>query len=292
MSIARADDRCAVYQHVNQNDLSVGARAGPASALDLQSRPSSAPKVCMVTSRGFLRFAYQAAVFEAQDVLCQTADVDLVAPEPALGFPVRETLLRKLLWRDFSGRLALFNPGLKPLQLTKNYDLFIAYCPAIRDLLHINAIKNWRERCRTSVCVLNEIWAVGAHKCRHYLQSLKQFDHVIVGLEGSASVVAELVGRPCHFLPTAVDALRFSPYPMPPPRVIDVYSFGRCREAVHQELMRYTAQREMFYIYETLQGGTNIVRDYRQHRDLIATLAKRSRCIMVAPAKFDQPEDR
>jgi hypothetical protein len=246
----------------------------------------------MLTSRSFIRLAYQAAVFEAQDVLCETADVDLVALEPGPGFTVREPLLRKLLWRDFSGRLALLNPGLAPVRLAKTYDVFIAYCPAVRDLLHVNAIRNWRDRCRTSVCILDEIWAAEARRSRHYLRLLTEFDHVVVGLEGSAGIVGELIGRACHFLPAAVDALRFSPYPAPPPRVVDVYSFGRRREAVHDGLRTLAAERGLFYVHETLEGGGSPVRDYRQHRDQIAAIAKRSRCIVVAPAKFDRPDER
>jgi Glycosyl transferases group 1 len=121
---------------------------------------------------------------------------------------------------------------------------------------------------------------------------LKQFDHVIVGLEGSVGIVGELIGRACHFMPAAVDALRFSPYPSPPPRVIDLYSFGRRRESIHHELLSHAAGHGLFYLYETLEGGGNIVSDYRQHREQIAAIAKRSQCIMVAPAKFDRPEER
>jgi hypothetical protein len=268
-------------------------QASPAEGSAVRSLPEAAAKVCMLTSRNFIRLAYQAAVFEAQDVLCETADVDLVALEPGPGFTLREAVLRKVLWRDpSSGRLALANPGLKPVRLEKTYDAFIAYCPAVRDLLHVNAIRNWRDRCRVSVCILDEIWAAEARRSRHYLRLLKEFDHVVVGLEGSAGIVGELIGRACHFLPAAVDALRFSPYPSPPPRVIDVYSFGRRREAVHDALRTHAARHGLFYLHETLEGGGSPVRDCRQHRDQIAAIAKRSRCIVVAPAKFDRPDER
>jgi hypothetical protein len=269
-----------------------GLRPNPAEGRDARSQPDVAAKVCMLTSRSFIRFAYQAAVFEAQDVLCQTADVDLVALEPGPGFAIREAVLRKALWRDISGRLALANPGLRPVRLEKTYDAFIAYCPAVRDLLHVNAIRNWRDRCRTSVCILDEIWAVEARRSRHHLRLLREFDHVVVGLEGSVGIVGELIGRACHFLPAAVDALRFSSYPAAPPRVVDVYSFGRRREAVHDALRTLAAEHGLFYLHETFEGGGSVVRDYRQHRDQIAAIAKRSRCIVVAPAKFDRPDER
>jgi hypothetical protein len=276
-----------------RNGSGDGRQAETAEGRAVRSDPSDAgPKVCMLTSRNFIRLAYQAAAFEAQDVLCQTADVDLIALEPGPGFAIREQVLRKLLWRDFSGRLAFLNPGFRPVRLAKTYDVLVAYCAGIRDLLHVNAIRNWTDRCRTSVCILDEIWAASARKCERYLQVLRRFDHVVVGLEGSAGIVGELIGRACHFVPAAADALRFSPYPSPPPRVVDVYSFGRRREPVHRGLADHAARHGLFYLHETLEGGVNIVRDYRQHRDQVAAIAKRSRCIVVAPAKFDRPDER
>ena len=38
----------------------------------------------------------------------------------------------------------------------------------------------------------------------------------------SADRLQELTGRPCTYLPPGVDGLRFSPWPQPPERLIDV----------------------------------------------------------------------
>ncbi len=250
------------------------------------------PSVCMLTSRRFVRYAYQAAVFEAQDVLCATAEVDLVELEPRPGFDRRESIVRRLLWHDPTGLLSHANPGLVPIRLARQYDLFIAFCPAIRDLLHVNAVLDRADHCATSVCFLDELWANGVRHARRYLDVLRRFDHVFVGLEGTVAPVSELIGKQCHFLPSAVDALRFTPYPAPGERVVDVYSFGRRREAVHQALLQFAAARRMFYLHETLEGGSNVVSHPGQHRDQIAGIAKRSRFITVAPAKFDRPDER
>jgi hypothetical protein len=56
-----------------------------------------------------------------------------------------------------------------------------------------------------------------------------------------------------------VDAIRFSPYPNPPARVIDVYSLGRRLDGLHRTLLKFTAERNMFYVYETLQAGADCV---------------------------------
>jgi hypothetical protein len=248
------------------------------------------PRICVPTWRGFARWAYQGAGYEAQDVLAETARVDLIDLQPGPGFSVKERWMRRLVWKDISNTVIFMNPGLRPVSLSADYDLFIVYCQHNKDLMYINAIKDWKGRCRSSICILDEMWAADVLECRRYLRALERFDHVIVGFEGSVRAVSEAIRRPCHFVPSGVDTLRFSPCPAPPARVIDVYSIGRRHESVHRELASMAAERRIFYLHDTLEGGgTNVVKDYRQHRDLFANIAKRSHAFMVAPAKVDQP---
>jgi spore maturation protein CgeB len=243
----------------------------------------------MPTWRGFARWAFQGAGYEAQDVLVDVADAELVHLEPARGFSLKEPWMRRLVWRDISNTVVFMNPGLRPVSLSEDYDLFIVYCQHNKDLLYINAINGWSERCRTSVCVMDEMWAADVPASRRYLRALERFDHVIVGFAGSVQAVSEAIGRRCHFVPPAVDAIRFSPYPGPPPRVVDIYSIGRRHEPVHRELTKLATQQRHFYLYDTLEGGTSLVKNYRQHRELFANIAKRSHGFMVAAAKVDQP---
>jgi spore maturation protein CgeB len=127
---------------------------------------------------------------------------------------------------------------------------------------------------------------------RNYLHILKRFDHVIVGFKGSVDAISKVIGRHCHFLPYGVDAIRFSPYPNPPSRVIDIYSLGRRLDDIHKALLNFTAERNMFYVYETLQAGAeNLVSNHRQHRDLLANQLKRSRYFLVAPGKVNRPQE-
>jgi hypothetical protein len=244
----------------------------------------------MPTWRGFARWAFLGLGYEAQDVLVETADVDLIGLEPGPGFSVKEPWLRRLVWKDITNTMIRMNPGLRPVSLTRDYDLFVLYSQHNKDLLYINAIRNWKERCRTSVCILDEIWSADVPDCRRYLRALERFDHVIIGLEGSVRAVSEAIGRQCHFVPPAVDAVRFSPYPVPPARVVDIYSVGRRHESIHRELATLAADRRIFYLHDTFEaGGNGVVKDYRQHRELLANIAKRSHGFMVAPAKVDQP---
>jgi hypothetical protein len=246
----------------------------------------------MPTSRRFLRPAFYGAGYEAQDVLVETADVDLIELEATPALRWKENILRRLVWNDATGTLVFANPGLRPVRLQREYDLFVAYCPTVRGLLHLNAIKDWKEHCRTSVCFIDEIWAAAARKSRFYLRALDKFDHVVTGLDGSTRAISEILGRHCHAVPPGVDALRFSPYPDPPERVIDVYSLGRRQEEVHQQILKLAAHENRFYVHETVvDGGESIVGNHQEHRRLVAGLAKRSRCFMVAAAKVNARDE-
>jgi Glycosyl transferases group 1 len=249
-------------------------------------------RICMPTTRLFNRRAYQCSLHEAEDVLVEVDDVDLIRLEPKAGFRRREKLQRRLTFRDFSGRLVFMNPGLRSVTLTRDYDLFVAVCQNHWDLLYINAVKGWKDRCRTSVCWLDEIWAADVHLLRHWLPALRAFDYVFIGCRGTVELVAEAIGRPCRWLPGAVDLLRFTPLPNPPQSAVDIYSIGRRWEGMHQALLRESRRRALFYVHDTFPGMANLLPfDSRQHRNLFANIAKRSRYFVVAPAKMNVREE-
>lgn len=249
------------------------------------------PRICVPSLRNFRKVAYQGCLYEAQDVLSDICDVDLICLEPDKGFAFKEKWQRRLIWRDTTKKLATLNPGLKPVKLTRQYDLFIAVCQSYWDLLCMNAVKGWKENCRASVCWMDELWAAWVPDFKNWLHLLNRFDHVFLNLKGSVRAVEEALGRECHWLPTGVDAIRFSPCPRPPARVIDVYSLGRKWEGVHRSLLDLVASQGLFYIYDTVNVNDTVLPDHRQHRDLIANLAKRSRFFLVAPAKMNDPSD-
>jgi hypothetical protein len=110
-------------------------------------------------------------------------------------------------------------------------------------------------------------------------------------MHGTTRSLSDVLERSCHYVPGGVDALRFSPYPDAPERVIDVYSVGRRLDGLHQALLRLAARDGLFYLYDSLQTGGAQAPDHRQHRDLYASTAKRSRFFTVAPGKVDIPEE-
>jgi hypothetical protein len=255
------------------------------------SRLNRNPRICIPTARNFTKRLFQCGFYEAQDVLCEVDDVNLIGLEPGQGFKTKESWQRRLLFRDISKRLIFANPGLRRVRLAGEYDLFVAHCQTWWDLLYLNAIDGWRDRCKTCVCWIDELWASAIPRYKYWLHALLQFDHIFVGYSGTVAPLSKALGRSCQWLPGGVDALRFSPYPNPPARVVDVYSIGRRWEGIHRALLTKRKDRQMFYIYDTFPSIFTEVYDHQQHRDFYANLAKRSKYFMVAPGKMDAPEE-
>jgi hypothetical protein len=252
-------------------------------------RQAMTPRIFMPTARGFKKKAFYCAQYEAQDILLDVDDVDLIHLEPGRGYKFKEAWQRRLLFRDVTKKLIFANPGLHKVRLTQEYDLFLVMCQMEHDFLNISAIEGWQDHCRTSVCWIQEMWAARIPLCKYWIHSLRRFDHVFVSARGSVAALSEAIGRPCQWLPDAVDTLRFTPYPNPPERVIDVYSIGRRREEIHRALLQATGRRGIFYVYDTFEGSMSDVRNYREHRDFLSNMAKRSRFFVVAPAKAGIP---
>ena len=260
------------------------------SLMDSPGRPSV--RICMPTTRSISREAYQCGLYEAQDVLAETDDVDLIDLQSGPGFRSRERWQRRLLVQGMSLNLASMNPGLRKVRVTQDYDLFIAVCQNLWDLLHLNAIEGWQERCKISVCWLGEIWASDIAVCPALVHRLRRFDHVFVNSQETVVPLSDFLKRQCHLLPLGIDTVRFSPFPNPPDRPIDVYSIGRRWEGVHRALLGATSRRELFYIYDSYEEMASMEPiDCKQHRDLFANMAKRSKYFLVAPGKMNRPEE-
>jgi Glycosyl transferases group 1 len=243
----------------------------------------------MPTWRNFRKHAYRSGLYEAQDVLVEIDDVDLIHLDiTTWGARLGEYWLRRPLYHDASSKLIFANLGLKKVRLSKDYEVFVAVCATFEDLPFVNAVEGWRDHCKIGVCWLDELWVSNIADYKYWLPALRQFDYVFIGCRGTVCPLSQASKRACFWLPGGIDALRFSPLPDPPARVVDVYSIGRRYEGIHHEMLKAAEQGEIFYVHDTHMGGGLIeVHDYQQHRELFANIAKRSRYFVVAAAKAD-----
>jgi hypothetical protein len=243
-------------------------------------------RILMPTWRRFSAPAFRGGLFEAQDVFVEIDDIDLLGIESGPNWQSWEKWLRRFLWRDVSRRLIYVNPGLQPVSLKQDYELLVVLCQQWYELLYLNAVQGWRDRCRTAICWLDEVYATDLPGSRYWLKALNQFDHILVPYKRTAEALQRLIDRPCHYVPRAVDTLRFSPFPSCPHRVIDVLSIGKRLPEIHAALLDMAKEDGLFYLHDTFtEGGNLLMQDVAQHRTMFANMLKRSRFFMVAPGK-------
>ena len=115
--------------------------------------------------------------------------------------------------RSASGEIQTpINPGVEPVTLNKEYDAFFTVCEGASDLLHVNAVKGWKDHCKTSICFLVEFYIKDIPTYKSCIEVLKQFDHVLFMFDASEPFQKLIKGRGTY-LPAGIDTLRFCPYP-------------------------------------------------------------------------------
>lgn len=243
-------------------------------------------RICMLTDREIFHETFRCGIYEGQDVLSDIDDVDLIHVKPGKFFKLME-IQKRAIWHDFTKKVITANMAFEEVRLKNEYELFIIYCQGLSDLVDISAIRGWKDQCRTSVCWIDEVWISGLPKAKYWLSALKKFDHVVVGLSGTASALSQAIEKTCHFVPAAVDAIRFSPHPKPPDRPIDMYSIGSTWEGFHKTMLQLAAKKRLFYVYDTFKAADTKVKKHQQHREMFANMVKRSRYFLVAPARMN-----
>jgi hypothetical protein len=238
------------------------------------------PRICLFSLRNIKQHVSRCHPYEFEDVICGIDSVSLMAPsllnnQQSIGQRFWG-LARRLIMEKHHGRLV------EKARLKQDFAVFFMICQNISDLEWLGAIEGWKDHCQLSVCWLEEVWVTDEPSIQKYSKILNKFDYTIVNCSESVDVVKKYIDNTCHLEPTGINAIRFCPYPNPQPRSVDVYSYGRRSECMHQALRK---SKEIFYIYDTIKDM--YVYNHRQHRDLVSNILKRSKFFLVNPAKFD-----
>jgi len=234
--------------------------------------------------------------YEFEDVVAEVTGADRVDADGHDGLELSRRSYKLVRMATGSRRLAralVLRPPV--VELGRDYDLFFPIFNNAHELFALAAVPDWRKRCRAAACFINEVWA---HVLPGYLlELLAEFDHVFLGTVQGVGDVARVTGRPCSYLPLAADVLRFSPFPDPPARVIDVCNIGRRSAVTHEALVRLAHDRRIFYYYDTVAASgdgrrqrTFRVSDAAEHRMLLASLLRRSRYFVANRGRINEPE--
>lgn len=233
--------------------------------------------------------------YEFEDVVADLDGGDRIEPTDlrSIEFCRRAYKLFRLLGGS-TGLARRLAPAPKQIRLTRQYELFFPVFNNIYELFTLATIPDWRGRCRKAACFINETW-IQQYRPQYLVELLNQFDHVFVGLENPVEQLAKEIGRPCSYLPLAVDVLRFFALPHPASRSIDVCNLGRRSTVTHLALLRMAQERRIHYHYDTVaaSGADLTQRTFRvdhpsEHRQLLSNLVRRSRYFIANRARVNE----
>jgi len=240
-------------------------------------------RTCVFSQRHLQQLLSASGDYEFEDLLCEFDDVDILSAQPSPGFKTMRRISNQLVRRT---SIACLNPGVIKQRIDRDYELFFAKFLLQNDLLSLNALKKWKERCRVAICWLAEVWVDDVKKWKGYAKILSQFDFVILNCFASVKPMQDLIKRPCIYVPPGIDAIKFCPYPNPPLRSVDVYSIGRKSQETHSALLKMAEEKRIYYVYDTIIRKETA--QPAEHRSLFANIAKRSSYFLVNPAKIDR----
>ncbi|MBD1843624.1 glycosyltransferase family 1 protein [Cyanobacteria bacterium FACHB-63] len=246
-------------------------------------------RVCLLSARNVRNRVTDAVIYEIEDLIGDFDQADLLTYERAPDLSRRMYTAAYKIMR--SRRLSQWiTPAFNTVQsLEQDYDLFFVVFRNIFELQALKSLKNWRSRCKTAICYITESWDNDEwlHSRRFLLDPLKEFDAVFMGTTNSIDAVADYTRRPCTWLPSGVDTLRFCPFPSLPKRSIDLASLGRRSDITHAAMLKLSQSTDFFYYYDTGANLRTMVP--QEHRIMYADLLKRSRYFITNYACADEP---
>ena len=255
------------------------------------STTNRSPRILLVSVRGFRFQAANCCIYELEDLLADLESAQMYTPVPNRKFDLACKIYRgaKLVGGsdDLAAKVAPFS---QELVLEQEYDLLFAVLDNPFQFHLLESVKGWREKCRYTACFITEMWQPDLKMKRLFREPWSSFDHIFLGVTQCVEGLSKLIEPPVTYIPPAVDTLRFSPYPNPPQRSIDISYVGRRSPDIHHALVKRAAQDNFFYYHDTLRGKLEIGNP-REHRILLANLFQRSRYNITNYAKFNSTEE-
>ena len=249
------------------------------------------PRVLVVSVRGFRFQAANCCIYELEDLLTDLESARLYTPIADRQFDLGCKVHRGIKYLGGSDSLASkIAPFPHKLVLEQEYDLLFAVLDNPYQFHLLESIQGWREKCRFSACFITEMWLPDLKAKRLFREPWSSFDRVFLGVTQCVDALDKLIEPPVTYVPPAVDTLRFSPYPNPPQRSIDVSYVGRRSPDIHAALVTRASQDNFFYYHDTLRGKLEIGNP-REHRILLANLFQRSRYNITNYAKFNSTQE-
>jgi hypothetical protein len=145
-------------------------------------QPSSDPRILMFSHKNiFEQAVWRCPFHEFQTIIQEVDSVDVLAPQAKSWY----TTGKRVALRVGEFVSMPLNPGVSQVEIGRDYDMFLTVCESASDLLHLQAIKGWRDRCKMSVCWLPEFYIKDMEVYKSCVKILRQFDYVVFMFVGN-----------------------------------------------------------------------------------------------------------
>lgn len=226
---------------------------------------------------------WSGVLWEFFDVIARIESAEVVAPrnrfldEHGHYAPVSQRIrFEAKLQRAFHRHV----PQMEAASIRESYDLALYACHFIHEIDELARIKGWRRSASKAAIFLLEGWPSTFATRARSLAKLDLFDHVFVLNGSSIPDLARYTSTPISQLSTATDMVRTTPAPGHPDRVVDFCCIGRNSPAIHEQLLKLSDQKGMFYHYDVWRNQ-NVGLGWDAVRRWNADLIKRSRYVLV-----------
>lgn len=255
------------------------------------------PNVLMLSERKVGKLVAYCLAYELEDTLEAITDARRIdaTDARALDFTRRAYRVARKITGSSATALRYTPQPRNKVLLGQDYDLFFPVFNHVFELHALLMLSNWRARCRKACCFITESWTEMLPQ--YLVELLSEFDHIFLGMRNAVDDVARLTGRPCSYLPLAVDVLSFAPVSVEQPRPISVCNIGRRSAVTHQALLADAEKSHAFYYYDTVAASGSDMKDRtfrvdnaREHRRMLANLLKRSNFFFANRSYVDRPE--
>jgi hypothetical protein len=253
-------------------------------------------RVLQLSQRRIADLVAYCLAYEFEDTLAAVTDADRidVTDLPGLEFSRRAYKLARLASGSSALAQRLAPEPRSRIVLERDYELFFPVFSHAFELYSLAAIPDWRRRCRKAACFITEVWSDNLPE--YLIELLSMFDHVFLGLRHCVQDVARITGRPCSYLPLAVDVLRFAPESLDQSRPISVCNIGRRSQITHAALLAESERTGSFYYYDTVaaSGSDLKQRTFRvdsphEHRIMLAAILKHSGYFIANRSRVNDP---
>ncbi|MGI9597956.1 MAG: hypothetical protein ACR2QK_17465 [Acidimicrobiales bacterium] len=190
---------------------------------------------------------------------------------------------RRVVGRDFRLPATRSTPSVEG----SDHVFFMAHGPW--DLPLLERLRSLRSPGVTVSVWMPEVWPGDLSDPRIEYECYSMIDHVFVGIHEAVEPFTEIVpSAQVHFLPPAVDVMRFAPVDPFADRPISVLGIGRRDPEQHRELVDWARTRQALYLYDTVEGRAI---DWEEHRNALANWYQHSNALICNFAKHNMPSE-